>query len=210
VVLAGSQTALSFWQERGGMSFSKALVVPLGRVIMDQEPIETNLSEPIRVGFLGFPIFHKGWHSFENLAARHYGDRRYTFHHLGQVRGELARNIQFVETAVSRPEPEAMIEAIVNLDLDVVVNWSLCYETFSYVTHEALAAGTFVVTRREAGNVWPAILRVGLDRGCALDTDDELFELFETGRIITMLTDKRYGRFERSGITASYLLEDHR
>jgi hypothetical protein len=204
-VLTPSQTAFLFLQER--MKFTSAKVVPLGTVVMDKEPIRTIRPDSIRVGFLGLPLLHKGWNTFDTLASRHIGDTRYTFHHVGRLRDEDAHNCLFIEVSVTRSDPDAMINAIVELDLDVIINWSHCYETFSYATHEALAGGAFVVTRRGSGHIWPAVVQTAPDLGCALGTEEELFELFDTGRIITLLPNKRYGRFERRAMTASYLFQ---
>lgn len=208
-LLTPSEAALTFWQSRSGMRISEAAVVPHGSLTMDARGEARNASEPLKVGFLGLPTHSKGWHTFENLAARHYGDQRYAFFHLGFAPGTPARNIHYTKVEVDRTKRDEMIYTVRSLELDVVVLWSYCYETFSFTAHEALAGGAFVVTRRDAGNVWPAIFQAGGDRGCALETEAELLELFETGRISGLAKERRYGDFQPAAATASYLLQGH-
>jgi hypothetical protein len=93
-------------------------------------------------------------------------------------------------------------------DLDIVVNWSRCFETFSFTTHEAIAGGAVVITRRQAGNIGPTILREDIDRGYVLDSDTELFNLFASGGVLQLDLTRRYGTLTTGAITAAYLLEN--
>jgi hypothetical protein len=95
---------------------------------------------------------------------------------------------------------------VIAADLDIVIVWSLCYETFCFTAHEAAAAGAFVITRRDAGNIWTALSQADIERAHALDTEDELFDLFASGRILELDLTKRYGSLEPGVVTASYIL----
>lgn len=206
VVVAPSHAALDFWGARTRVVPRKTHVLPHASLVLDPILPLPEPSHPLRVGFLGAPIHLKGWTTFEALAAKHYGGR-YAFYHLGYRKAEEASNIKFVEVIVDRANRDAMVRAVEQNALDVVINWSLCYETFSFTTYEALAAGAYVIARRDAGNVWPAVEKTGASSGCALDTDEDLFEMFETGLILELATASRGGRLMLNAGTTTYLLE---
>lgn len=59
-----------------------------------------------------------------------------------------------------------MIRALADRRVDFVLHWASCAETFSFSTHEALAAGAYVLTNAGSGNVAATVRR--LDRGAVL------------------------------------------
>jgi hypothetical protein len=203
-VLTPSQTALKFWLERGVLSCRSAHAVPLATVAMDAEVRSLAKASPqhLRICFLGFPLYHKGWHVFEELARRHLADARYSFFRLGSARIADSPNISFVEVRMDRQHPDRMIEAVAVNGIDVVVNWSLCYETFSFTAHEAVAAGAFVLAPKWAGNIVPAILRA--EQGLGLDSEQELFDLFASGDVFEIAKRRRRGKLIRRPATAHY------
>jgi hypothetical protein len=150
----------------------------------------------------------KGWHVFEELAVRHARDPRYKFYQLG-IDG--VRSCKYIHDPV-RVGPEqrnAMIEAVVRHRIDVVICWSLWPETFCFTVHEALAGGAFVVARRAAGNVWPAVQANAYGQGCAIEDEADLFRLFESGEINTLLAraGRLRGTLHPGGNTADFLLK---
>jgi hypothetical protein len=207
-VLAPSDTARAFWRERSQMARAGARVFPHGVLAMDPE-LQPAIPAPqtrLRVGFVGVPLHHKGWDIFQQLALCHREDRRYAFFHLGTVPAPEYSNIAFVEVVLDRARRDYMIDAIVTNGIDVVVNWSLCYETFSFSTHEAMAGGAFVLAPKAAGNIVPAITRA--QQGTGLDSEQELFDLFASGKVFDLGKQRRYGEFIRHPATAAYLVPD--
>ena len=206
-VLAPSETALSFWKEHHDMPFKAAFVVPHGELIFSPTTTARD-HQALRVGFLGAPFYNKGWHTFEALAAKFAGDHRYQFFHLGVSQVKSAHNIEFVNVSIKEQGRQAMIHAVADLKLDIVVNWSLCYETFSFTTHEAIAGGAYIIARKGAGNIWPAVHRIGSDKGCALDNEEELFALFAGDTLEGLTRQKRFAELATNSATATYLLKD--
>jgi hypothetical protein len=135
---------------------------------------------------------HKGWTVFEQLAFAHANDPRYEFYHLGLGDTPSSRYIRD-PVRVSPDQRNAMIDAVVRHRIDVVISWSLWPETFCFTVHEALAGGAFVVARRAAGNVWPAVQANASGQGCAVEDEADLFRLFESGEIKTLVA--RASRF---------------
>lgn len=207
VVLAPSETALNFWKKRGEFSHSKAVVLPLARVELGLDS-KNGKHRPLRVAHLGAAAPHKGWATFRKIVERHADDDRYEFYRLGFGKTEL-KGLTEVLVEVSPGNVDAMIEAVCEYEIDVVINWSSCFETFSFITLEALAAGAFVVARKDAGNVWPAVMTVDRKRGTSVSTEIELRALFITGEIVERATGRLdRGELVRSRGTADLLLKE--
>jgi hypothetical protein len=206
-VLAPSETALNFWLAHSPLKYANAKVSPHGRLVMTSAFRSTDSRNGLhlRVGFAGAAVYHKGWNTFEELASRHYQDSRYSFFYFGASGAPVSRNITFVRVAVSAVQRHCMIETLIANRIDVVVNWSQCYETFCFAAYEAVAAGAFVLAPKKAGNVVPAISQEGVEQGLGLDTEHDLFELFATGEIFEVAARLRYGEFHVLPATVNYL-----
>jgi hypothetical protein len=187
IVLAPSEFALQSWLRTSALPHSRAAAVPLGYLLLSASSGTEvgRANRPLRVAHVGARAFHKGWPVFEELVLRLVDDPRYTFLQLGTANGPgMPGCIRHVPVQVTRDTRSAMIDAIAEANVDVVVNWALWPETFCFAAHEALAAGAFIVTSPHAGNVLPTIQASAPDRGCAVPDRDALFALFEGGEVI--------------------------
>jgi hypothetical protein len=161
------------------------------------------------VAYLGARLLLKGWPWFEALAVGLADDDRYEFCHLGVDAGDpLPASIRNIPVRVTPEMPDAMVAALSDNGVDVVVIWSLARETFCYAAIEALAGGAFVVARLAAGNVWPMVEQHAPLQGCAVADETALDELFGTGRICDLVarSSRHRGMVEASGGTADWLL----
>jgi hypothetical protein len=125
------------------------------------------------LAFAGHPLAKKGWQAWRRLVDREEISRGYDLYHFGSHAGEFPE--RFVEVSVTRDNREAMIHALRAHEIDVVLLWSIWPETFCYVLHEAMAAGSFVITHAHSGNVADYIRALG--NGMVLQSEDELLEL---------------------------------
>jgi hypothetical protein len=183
-VVAPSRSALDFWRARAGLPHAGAAVLAPARLLLHTAtPEETG--GPLRIAHAGARLFHKGWHVFVDLAQAFARDARYAFIHLGLDEGPaLPGCIAHVPVRVTPEDRHAMVEAVAEHRIDVVVNFALWPETFCFAVHEALAGGAFVIARRAAGNVWPAVQQNAPGRGCAVDDEAGLHALLASGAII--------------------------
>jgi hypothetical protein len=206
-VLAPSAAALDFWCARSPLNYSRAKTAPHGSLLMRDTLHRTYNRDGrrLRVGFVGAPLYHKGWDVFEELATRHSQDARYSFFHFGAARPNKYRNIAFVRTVVSESRRRAMIEALIVNEIDVVIIWSRCYESFCFAAYESVAAGAFVLAPKTAGNVVPAIIEDGVKQGLGLDSKEQMFELFAAGSIFALAAHRRSGDFRVESGTMRYL-----
>ncbi len=196
-VLAPSRHALDFWIERSARPDTDGHVVPHARLLLAHSRTFATpdpVGQPLRIAHLGSCVAHKGWFVFEQLARRFATDGRFAFFHLGTAPGRLPENVMQIDVAVTPDHRAAMIEAAAQTRIDVALVWPLCSETFSFVTHEALAAGAFVLARSGAGNVGPAIAANAAEQGVTVDNEAELFALFEDGRLQSLVAASRRRR----------------
>lgn len=185
--LAPSRTALTFWRERMGLAeaFAPGDVVPPLRL----RPLPSAASwrvqgRRLRIAHLGVRSTHKGWTTFAGLAERLAGDERYEFLQLGLDLGcPLPSGVRHVQVEVTPACPTAMADAIAAEGVDVVINWSQCFETFSFSAHEALAAGALLITHPGAGHIPAAIAEAAPDQGLVVADAKALEALFISGAI---------------------------
>ena len=188
-VAAPSQAALDTWRRGAGLPAVAEVVAPLAR--LKPRPGEAPALEadrPFRLAFPGLPTGLKGWSVFRDLVLRFADDPRYEFLHLARDDvGGLP--LAFHPVTVSQARPRAMQDAIESLEVDAVMIWSLCRETFSFTTHEAAASGAAVLTGPDSGNVAAFVEATGL--GEVLPDEDALFERFATGDILKLARARR-------------------
>jgi hypothetical protein len=190
VILAPSQTILDFWRSHQGYQHTEAHVVPPCTIEFQCDAPAFQMQRPLKVAFIGAPMYHKGWHVFEALARWHANDQRYEFYHLGWHDAQVP-GIKFIKTGVSNKDRSAMLHAMTRASIDVSINWSLCYESFSFTTHEALAAGAYVIARKDAGHVGKVLSREYAESGLLLTSDIELSALFADGEIRKRVSKSR-------------------
>jgi hypothetical protein len=191
IVVAPSRSALSNWKAIGSLAHSEAHIIPPARLAFERGSegrARVSVGAPLRVAFLGGRVHLKGWKGFEEIATALRNDGRYRFYQFGSNEGQiLSGAVRNVPVQVTELEPSAMIDALVAHEIDVAVVFPLCWETFSFTVHEALAAGAFVVAGAGTGNVWPAVAEHALERGACFDSIAAVREAFLSGRIVDML-----------------------
>ncbi|MBU9692280.1 hypothetical protein KTF23_20870 [Burkholderia multivorans] len=191
-IAAPSSVALRFWLEHSSYPVNSHRVIAPANVYLACSSNDESVSatRALTIAHIGARSFLKGWSVFEELALRFRKDPRYRFLQLGAQDGPpLIGCIRNVPVKVSAEERSAMIEAVAEQNIDVVVSWSLWPETFCFAVHEALAGGAFVVARKDAGNVWPAVSSSAPQRGVAVDDMSALFELFEGGELMRLVNN---------------------
>ncbi|MFB1487474.1 MULTISPECIES: hypothetical protein [unclassified Thiocapsa] len=211
-VLAPSEIALSLWQRLAGLPHAQGEAHPIARIITapsERRPPPNASSRPLRVAHLGARAFLKGWSIFEDLAEHLGNDGRYEFLQLGSPDSgsPLPSFIRNIPVIVDMRKRNAMVEAIAEARVDVVVSWQLWPETFSLSVHEALVGGAFVVARIGAGNVWPAVEANAPEQGCAVVDEAALINLFERDRLRLLVesSPKLRGALLPIEVTVSWL-----
>lgn len=207
-VVAPSRSALDLWRHGARLpALSTAVVehchfVESGLRTSPDDGSTLGLpGQPVRVAFVGSPTFHKGWGLFEDLLDALRGSFSYRFHHFaapGLHRG--LPSVTEVAVTVTAADRHGMVGALAAHGIDLVLVLSVLPETFSFVTHEALAAGADVVALDSSGNVAATVSRLG--RGRVFSSEGDLLEFFTSFAAVEYVRDRL-----REGVPAGTL--DH-
>ncbi len=207
-VVAPSRSALDLWRHGARLPALSTDVLEHCRFVENGLRLSaddgSNLGmpgNPVRVAFVGSPTFHKGWGLFEDLVNALRGSFSYWFHHFAAP--EIHRHppgVTEVAVAVTAANRHAMVEALAAHDIDLVLVLSVLPETFSFATHEALAAGADVIALEASGNVAATVSRLG--RGRVFGSESDLLEFFTSFAAVEYVRDRL-----REGIPAGTL--DH-
>lgn len=180
-VIAPSQFVCELWQSRFPVE-ARTHIIPPARLSWQQPINNRDLSDSLRVGFLGYPLDFKGWDTWMKLVEKLDGDHRYNFYQFSSQEGQTG-NYKRIEVQVTKQDRLAMVDALRWNQIDVALLWSTVAETFSFTLHEALAAGCFILTNPKSGNIQDYIRR-NPNRGLVLADEEALKNLFETGAIL--------------------------
>lgn len=198
-VIAPSQFTADYWCERAGLKPAAIAVCEHATIDWVPRVQEAHGTDgPVTVAFIGYPASHKGWPVFERLVHLVGGkDSACRFLYLGSTRIAL-EEVERIPVQVTAKDPDAMTRAIAEHEVDIVLHWASCAETFSFSTHEAVAAGAYVLTNPVSGNVAVTVRRQGTGR--VLDDEADLEAFFRDGRLEAMVAEARARRRDHGAI----------
>ncbi|GJD37372.1 hypothetical protein [Methylobacterium aerolatum] len=193
-----SQIASKFWNQHSPFSYRTENVVCEHASLIELGQNKNNFGSAeakeqplrLRIAFVGAPVRHKGWNEFERLVLDAKTLELADFYLFSrELPVYMPQCIRHVPVNVSGDDRSAMVTALKSESIDIVFMWSLCFETFSFVTLEAIAAGCFVLGRAASGNVGHFIKRY--NSGRAFDTMDDLFEYISGAEIMTDIANHK-------------------
>mgnify|MGYP000109061086 CR=1 FL=1 len=199
-ILTPSGFTTEFWKTKTGNTALNVRTIP--HLLF--HPIDKNshrpLNNPLRIGYAGFPVNHKGWQVWLRLVERFHTDRRYQFFVFSSTPVPNDKYTQ-IDVTNSKNNRLAMLHALRDHKIDVLILWSLCPETFSFVMHEGMAAGCYILTNPDSGNIQTLVKRQAC--GSVLPDEAELHHLFE-GEILTELVQE----YQKDGIPQFELVDN--
>lgn len=185
-LIAPSAFAAEYWRSKSDLPAAKIHVQP--HCTLEARGVRTPQTEgPVRVAFLGHPSPHKGWMAFLKVLDEFAGDPRFEFHHLG-AGPQCDRRTAFSYVSVLKGGPNAAVDALIANGIDVVLLWSIWPETFSFVAHEAMCAGSNIITCTDAGNIARVATNAG---GLVLENEAALLNAFRNGEVERLAFAKR-------------------
>jgi len=187
-VVASSKHALNLWQTRFIPKGLPGRVAPFAGIKWTASLPKRRAGRPVRIAFLGHPLYHKGWQTWLSLTSKNLDPGRYQYFHFSKYSIESLHYLS-VPVSVTKKNRDAMINRLREKKIDAVVLWSICQETFSFTLYESLAAGCFVITNKNSGNIADYI-KSNPDKGVVLDSDEELFRFIGEDALIDCL--KKY------------------
>jgi hypothetical protein len=187
-VVSPARTTLDLWKASSAYPTAGQVILPHARLVERGPAPVASADRPLRIAYAGMPAAHKGWEIFRDLVARHAGDPRYHFIHLGG-RTEAGLSLEFHKVTVTEDRPRAMQEAIERHEVDAVLIWPLCRETFSFTAYEAVAGGAAVIAGPDSGNVAAFVEETG--HGLVLTGEDALAAALESGGLAGLARAQR-------------------
>jgi glycosyltransferase involved in cell wall biosynthesis len=179
-VLAPGRAALDLFLARSALPFLSARVQENAALVALDDAASPHADDPVRVGFLGFAMPQKGWAAFQRLVAQNAGRSAYRFHHFAIPAAHTdMTGLENVAVQVTPGDRMAAVRALRAARIDLLLVLSPWPETFSFVVHEAFAAGADVVALADGGNVADAVRRHR--RGVVLADEAALQRFFAEG-----------------------------
>lgn len=129
----------------------------------------------LKLGFVGLPSRTKGWDVFESVCQILTNQQApYAFFHFGRTVRDGRDYIRNVPVSFVRDGRDAMTTALRKAEVEIVVLWSICPETYSYTLYESLQAGVMIVTHPDSGNIADEVRRS--DVGVVLGNQQALLD----------------------------------
>jgi glycosyltransferase involved in cell wall biosynthesis len=183
MVVACSQLAEQVWKEKAGFHVAGSLMMPHCYVQRENTKRTSNNilpPSPLKIAFVGLTTYYKGGETWEYIVRRFGSDTRYKFFHFA-VQRDRSLPQTFIFANVTSENRHAMVDALKTHHIDVVFLWSVCSETFSFRLHEAMAAGCYVVTHPDSGNIQATVLRTNC--GAVLTDEQEMAAWLDSDRL---------------------------
>ena len=198
-VIAPSRFALDLWKNSFSLIAYTAEVIP-NLILLWEEPSRSiRPAQKIRIAFVGFPVNHKGWGAWKRLIDQFGNDPRYKFIHFSSVKGDIEA-CETVPISVSPGRRAAMADALRDNEIDISFLWSICPETFSYTLYESLAAGCYIVTNKDSGNIQDYIGQKP-QHGIVLENEKLLHKMFVSGELTKVVSE-----YQKDGIPKAELI----
>ena len=191
-VAAPSRFSYELWQSRFPIQSTPHIIPPAALKWKNNTPADLTKGI-LRIGFLGYPLDYKGWQAWLRLTQELNGNKRYEFFHFSTQSGALG-NYTRIDARVTKENRLAMVESLRQSHIDVAFLWSIVPETFSFTLHEALAAGCYIVTNPNSGNIQDYIKRHP-KRGSILQNETELFKFLRSDDLVNSINEyQKYGK----------------
>jgi hypothetical protein len=192
-VVAPSALALDVWRSGSELRHVSEIVSPHCRLEMRKtadDKANAVGNGPVRVAFLGIPAMRKGWNFFEKLVREIQADGEvgndFEFFYFGNERLGTGEIMQ-IPVEVSGQDIHAMVDAVIAAQIDFVVLWSLWPETFSFTAHEGLAAGAYILTGPDSGN----IARLAEGAGRVFESEECLLSFLRSSDALRLAAERR-------------------
>ncbi|POZ52585.1 tetratricopeptide repeat protein [Methylovulum psychrotolerans] len=206
-LIAPSAVAAQIFVDKTTLPYKNVVVSPHRYLEKTLLPVPKAKKHPeIRVAYLGQLVGHKGWFEFEKLAETFGTSGKYKFYVFGVTNPEV-KHITHLSVHVSNTDPDAMITALKDNAIDVVVLGSKWPETFCFTAHEALVSGAALVAHKDSGNVVALIQQY--ECGQIYDNIQQLVAMFSGGAVDQLLeASKAYTYTLKPGVMSACVLEN--
>ena len=205
-VIAPSEVALEVWTRATSLTYTSAVTHPHWQIEESSPLPKRRRQTPPAMAFLGWPSANKGWQNFVEMAQDEGMRDTFEFFQFSSATAPKIADIHFVETEVTSSSRYAAVDLLKKHQIDIVAMLAAWPETFSYVVHEAIAAGCQVICLKNSGNVARIVQSTG--RGLVFDTEEALTDFLKTRGLEWVLACRQRRvsyTIDNCGTTATYL-----
>lgn len=173
-------------------NISKERLIVLPHQIVSVENQDYSRNPRLRLAYIGYKSFNKGWNTFRNLV-RHINEKAIDIdlYVLGKTEEHLP-NVKEIEVSFLKDGADAMVNAIRRNKIDIAFLWSPWPETYSYTFYESYVGGAYVITNKDSGNIAVGTKRYNC--GCVFDDEQELLKFFDFPQNINTIKSEYYVR----------------
>lgn len=209
-IISPSQVAADVFAQQATRAWPDLDVLPHGvlqAVGKRGRPTPEVRGRVLRIGFVGNDVVHKGSLVFRKLRRAVAADHNIKLVQFGRDSMNLP-GVDFVRVSQSIGNLGCMRDALLRRGVDAVLVWPTWPETYSFVAHEALAAGCVIITHPDSGNVYPLARR--MKRSIVYDDVDSLLEAALSGELSSAIQgahaeESPVWRFEFTGLMPGFL-----
>jgi glycosyltransferase involved in cell wall biosynthesis len=202
-VVSPSPVTLDMWLRSSNLPRNNASVHPHWRLVAKKNSRRAKANRiadaRVSIAFVGYSSANKGWPLFSELVQKLGTDRRYQFFHFAAGGTSSLPHVKFVKTEVTAKDRSATKRLLAANRIDFVLILSPWPETFSFVAHEAIAAGAQILCLAASGNVADVVRR--LNCGQIFDGSDALVEFLASGAAVVLAKAK-------SSEAPSYMIDE--
>jgi hypothetical protein len=161
--------------------------------------------EKIKIAYIGYQNRVKGWEAWKKIC--NLNKEVLVPFVLGSCH-EILDNVQVVNVSFIENGPNAMIDAIINNDIDIAFLWSTRPETYGYTFYESYIGGSFILTNNDSGNI--SHMTKKLDCGKSFDSEQELINYLSNVENVRNDLKKHAGKYPNNPknlITNDYIFK---
>lgn len=208
-IASPSAAALEIWRKSAALPRRNETVHPHWRLASEDTSKKrvrrAGSRKRVSIAFVGFATAGKGWPMFCELVQRLQNDPHYKFYHFAADGTSSLPQVQFVRTEVTAADRFATQRLLMDYGIHVVAVLSPWPETFSYVAHEAVAAGARILCLEDSGNVADLVRK--LDCGWVVKDAAAVMEFLEThvpALLLKKATSRTAYAIDQTGTSATF------
>lgn len=155
IMVFPSQSTADIWKQAYGELVKDYIILP--HLKLKEEKIEkiNKSHKQIRIAFVGAPIFHKGWDDYVDITER---IDVYEYYHFGAQPNTIG-NWKQIPVSYLKDGENAMTNALLNNQIDIVLMLTKCAETYGYTLYESALADCMLISLENRGNVSDTIMK---------------------------------------------------